>query len=173
MKSITSELNFEIYRRFKKETLFDAPAPVMNVNLPGLESKGFILREPSEGKKPDGAPPASEPALANKPPGAIFNGFCVSAAASAVSVGEPSQASHMFPFRSSVHTFSRMNTIRVVWSSSARRRAARAGGNMCCTPWMTSGRDGSLGKRDNALHPQQMRAMGRAQQFEKHIDRCG
>jgi potassium-dependent mechanosensitive channel len=62
VKSITSELNFEIYRRFKKETLFDAPPPVMNVNLPGLESRGFVLREPSEGKKPDSAPPASEPA---------------------------------------------------------------------------------------------------------------
>ncbi len=49
VKSIASELNFEIYRRFKKETLFDAPPPVMNVNLPGLENKGFILREPASG----------------------------------------------------------------------------------------------------------------------------
>ncbi len=55
-------MNFEIYRRFKKETLFDAPPPVMNVNLPGLESQGFILREPPKDKKPDAAPPASEPA---------------------------------------------------------------------------------------------------------------
>lgn len=46
MKSVASELNFEIYRRFKEETLFTAPPPVMNVNLPGLESKGFLFREP-------------------------------------------------------------------------------------------------------------------------------
>jgi potassium efflux system protein len=45
MKSITSELNFEIYRRFKDASLFDAPAPVMNINLPELEKRGFILRE--------------------------------------------------------------------------------------------------------------------------------
>jgi potassium efflux system protein len=45
MKSITSELNFEIYRRFKDASLFDAPPPVMNINLPELEKRGFILRE--------------------------------------------------------------------------------------------------------------------------------
>ncbi|HEY0144764.1 MAG TPA: DUF3772 domain-containing protein [Methylovirgula sp.] len=56
MKSITSELNFEIYRRFKDANLFDAPPPVMNINLPELEKRGFILREqvdrnPANGKE--------------------------------------------------------------------------------------------------------------------------
>ncbi len=50
MKSTTSELNFEIYRRFKAANLFDAPPPVMNVNLPELAKQGFILREPPNGK---------------------------------------------------------------------------------------------------------------------------
>lgn len=63
MKSTTSDLNFEIYRRFKAANLFDAPAPVMNINLPELEKRGFILREPPNGKgngKEAGEPPADE-----------------------------------------------------------------------------------------------------------------
>jgi potassium-dependent mechanosensitive channel len=50
MKSVTSELNFEIYNRFRAEKLFDAPPPMMNINLPELEKQGFILREPPNGK---------------------------------------------------------------------------------------------------------------------------
>jgi potassium-dependent mechanosensitive channel len=56
VKSVASELNFEIYRRFKEETLFYTPPAVMNVNLPGLESQGFILREPPNGMTAAGAP---------------------------------------------------------------------------------------------------------------------
>ncbi len=42
--SVKSDLNFEIYRRFKKEDLFAAPAPVLVVNLPEIEQHGIVLK---------------------------------------------------------------------------------------------------------------------------------
>lgn len=52
---VRSDLNFEIYRRFKKENLFAAPPPVLTVNLPEIEQHGIVL-------KGDGAAKAGESA---------------------------------------------------------------------------------------------------------------
>jgi small-conductance mechanosensitive channel len=42
--SVKSDLNFEIYRRFKEENLFAAPPPVLVVNLPEIEKQGILLK---------------------------------------------------------------------------------------------------------------------------------
>lgn len=44
LASVKSDLNFEIYRRFKEENLFAAPPPVLVVNLPEIEQHGVLLR---------------------------------------------------------------------------------------------------------------------------------
>lgn len=42
--SVKSDLNFEIYRRFKAENLFAAPAPTLVVSLPQIEKDGIVLK---------------------------------------------------------------------------------------------------------------------------------
>ena len=54
LASVKSDLNFEIYRRFKAENLFAAPPPMLVVNLPEIEQHGILL------KNSDGAAKADE-----------------------------------------------------------------------------------------------------------------
>ncbi len=44
LASVKSDLNFEIYRRFKEENLFAAPPPVLVVNLPDIAQHGMLLK---------------------------------------------------------------------------------------------------------------------------------
>ena len=48
--SVKSDLNFEIYRRFKAENLFAAPPPVLNVSLPEIERQGIVLKSDGAAK---------------------------------------------------------------------------------------------------------------------------
>ncbi len=57
--NVKSDLNFEIYRRFKAEDLFAAPAPTLVVNLPEIERQGITLKgdgaaKPGRKGMPDG-----------------------------------------------------------------------------------------------------------------------
>jgi small-conductance mechanosensitive channel len=51
LASVKSDLNFEIYRRFKEENLFAAPPPVLVVNLPEIEKHGIALKRDGAAKE--------------------------------------------------------------------------------------------------------------------------
>ena len=64
-----------------------------------------------------------------------------------------------------------INTSWCAGRHRARRRAAPAGWNTCCTPCSTSGWSGCSAMLHDAFQPQQMRPVRRAQQIEKHVER--
>ena len=142
----------------------------MNVNLPGLESKGFILREPSERKKPDGGPAQSR--LRPKAAGRDFQRILRQRRGVRRVGGEPGEGiPHAF-HEARFHVFEDEYDPRRVVGIGPGFEPRRRMENMLHAVDDERPRR-IIGERDNALHPQQMRAMGRAQQFEKHIDRAG
>ena len=64
-----------------------------------------------------------------------------------------------------------ISTSRVPRVASGQAGSRAGGCRIVCTPWTTSGRDGSSASLDDALHAQQLLAMRRAQQVEEHLDR--